>query len=124
MKFIKSSLLFSWIIAPILLTAHSITLNNDTEYDLTAIIRGRKGVLIEEVSVPAFKIKNWIYNPKILPDLQGQSITDLTPFTVSWMCLGGKVFAVCPNIVPGMQISPKDCDGSHYCEPKKDPPGY
>lgn len=122
MKHKTRSFIFSLLFAPCALIAYSITLINDTEYDLTAVIRGKKGVLIEEVSIPKYQTQNWIYDKKLLPDLEGQSIKDLTPFTVSWMCLGGKVFGVYPNVFPGMQISAKESPGAHFCEPKKDPP--
>jgi hypothetical protein len=106
------------------LNAAAITLINNTESDLTAVIRGKGGVLFGEVFVNAFYTKQWTYNPNLYETPPPGGISNYTPLTVSWICMGGKVYSVCEDIFPGMQVTAKDCEGSHWCPPKTEPPGY
>lgn len=109
---------------PLLVNAASIKLINDTEYDLTAILRGKSGVLLGEIFVKSFYTEEWTYNASLYETPPKGGINDFTPITVNWMCMGGKVYAVCENAIPGMEITANECEGSHWCEPKIEPPQY
>ncbi|MFA6119613.1 MAG: hypothetical protein WCT85_02600 [Parachlamydiales bacterium] len=99
--------------------ADSITLYNDSPFQLTAVVQSADGnVLAENVMAPNQQ-SVWDTN-QISTQLKinYKSSTSYTPFTVIWRCDYQGYYSVCTNIAAGSMVTADSCPGPHYCQPK------
>lgn len=121
LKCVLASLFFF----PLLLNAGTVRLNNNSPFDLRAVIRGSDGSYLAEVVVKAQKGTVWTdsfgqygmtggANADVNRDYRSK-----TPYTVLWYCLDGGAYGVCDTVSTGAVVTAAGCTGSRTCKPQK-----
>ncbi|MFA5250796.1 MAG: hypothetical protein WC371_05265 [Parachlamydiales bacterium] len=94
----------------------SLFLINDSDWPLTAEIRGADGTVFDAVSLPPSGQKRWSTE---LSESQAQMPSEpaysLTPFTVVWRCPQKGTYSVCSNVQPGATVTANSCQGNYRC---------
>ena len=99
--------------------AESLTLINDSAYELTAIVQSANGKILAQPTLhPGDQlIWNSDQDPTDLK-MEYNSSGSYTPYTVIWRCSYEGYYSVCSNVSPGAIITANTCPGARYCKPK------
>ena len=105
--------------------AMSLTLYNDSSYELTALIKSAGGKLLGQVILHPGDQKNWNTELSSSSDYGIEENIDtpeksLTPYSVVWKCPYGGIYSVCNQVQPGSYVNANFGDGVRYCRPKKE----
>ncbi len=100
----------------------SVTLLNDSPFELTATVLAADGTFLgQEVFHPGDQI-NWdTQHTSTQLDIPMDSSVSVTPYTVVWKCNYKGFYSMCMNVPAGGFVSANNCEGPHYCEPKPKP---
>ena len=105
--------------------AMSLTLYNDSPYELTVLIKSANGKLLGQVIIPPGEEKIW--NTELssstkydIEENVNQPEQSLTPYIVIWKCPHGGYYSVCTSVETGSTVNANFCPGDHYCRPKKE----
>lgn len=93
--------------------ANSVSLLNNTNFTLRAVIFSADGTQVGE----------FVLNPRDAADWSddyleyGAEVSDASqvPFTVNWYCMGGSSFGVCTDVGPGTLVAAQSCGGVQEC---------
>lgn len=103
------------------LFAESVTLYNDSAFELVAIVRAANGLVLAQQTLAPGEQSVWGTDqmPTSL-DVPMDTIKSYTPFTVVWHCTYEGIFSACYGIASGAMVVATQCDGPHFCnDPKK-----
>lgn len=108
------------ILLALCLLADSVLLMNDTQYILTATVIAADGTFLGEQTVQAGQqirfnagLSVTHFTPPGRPDVS------MSPYTVVWQCSSEGFYSACPGVSPCAMVRANNCDGAHYCQPKK-----
>lgn len=102
--------------------SYSLTLINDSPFELTATIQGATGVVLGQETLQPNEQRHWS------TDMQTTEVKEiydanfsLTPFTVVWKCAYKGYYSIITNVSPGATVKAHDGEGSKECTlpPKK-----
>jgi hypothetical protein len=97
----------------------SVTLYNDSAFELVAIVRAANGkVLAQKTLAPG---EQSIWSPDQMStdlDINYTSTSSYTPYTVVWQCSYEGIYSACYGIASGAMCVATQCAGPHYCTPK------
>ncbi len=106
----------------------SLSVYNDSAFDLKVKVIGANGVHIAERQVPS-RIQMYIEDQIGTSDPVGQGENNadfknysesLTPYTVYWYCLDGTLYSSCMDASAGATVTANTCSGSYSCPCDKD----
>jgi len=99
--------------------ADSVTLYNDSIFELIAIVRSASGKVLAQKTLAPGEQSIWSTDQITTQlDIEYDSSGSYTPFTVQWQCSYEGVFSVCYNVASGSIVVATKCPGPHYCKPK------
>jgi hypothetical protein len=102
-----------------LIFADSITLYNDSAYELIAIVKGANGVVLAQKTLAPGEQSVWTTDQMSTQlDVEYDYTSSYTPYTVIWQCSYENIFSVCYNVAAGAIVQATSCSGPHYCKPK------
>jgi hypothetical protein len=97
----------------------SITLYNDSVFELIAIVRGADGTLLAQQTFSPGEQSVWSTDQMSTSlDVPYDASSSYTPYTVIWKCSYQGVFSVCYNVASGAIVVATGCAGAGYCNPK------
>ncbi len=91
---------------------NSVSLFNNTDYKLKAVIFSADDVVLDEVILDSRDASTWADDFYQFGSSQSGS---RTPYTVNWYCMGGKSFGVCTDVSAGSIVLAQNCSGSNEC---------
>jgi hypothetical protein len=101
------------------LFADSVTLYNDSIFELTAIVRGANGKVLAQQTLAPGEQSGWNTDQKNTElEAQYSTTSSYTPFTIVWQCSYEGIFSVGYNVASGATVVATECSGPHYCKPK------
>lgn len=101
----------------------SLSVFNDSPFDLRIKVIGANGVHIAEKQVPS-QIQMYIEDQIGTSDPVGQGENQssfknysksLTPYQVLWYCLDGTLYSSCMDVSAGATVTPSSCSGNYSC---------
>ncbi|NGX28917.1 MAG: hypothetical protein K940chlam1_01105 [Candidatus Anoxychlamydiales bacterium] len=99
--------------------ASSITLVNDSAYELTAIIQTANGKIVAQPTIHPGDQLIWNSDQSSTNlNVEYNSPGSYTPYTVIWRCSYEGYYSVCANASPGATITANTCPGARFCKPK------
>jgi len=112
--------LFILFLFPIIsLLADSITLFNDSAFELTAIVQSATGSILAQKTFHPGEQGVWDSDQiSTQLDVEYNTSGSYTPYTVIWRCSYQGYYSVCSNVSPGAMVTAHSCPGSKYCQPK------
>ncbi len=117
--FMKYSLL-SLLAVSTLLCADTLTLINDSDYDLKAVIHNSDGKKMGEVNLPSHADDSWS-SPGELGGLTEEGPNGFPPpmtaiyYTVTWYCSRGEEFSSCDEVYNESTVTANGCPGNQQC---------
>lgn len=94
--------------------ANSVSLFNDSEYTLNAVIYDANGKLLGEFVLNPRDASQWSDD-----DMNFGTTTQYasqTPYTVNWSCMGGSPYGICDNVAAGAIVTAQSCGGAQECQ--------
>lgn len=101
--------------------ADSITLLNDTQYTLKALIYDANSTLMGEFILNPRDATEWSNNDQNF-GTSSPSET-LSPYTIDWICMSGAPYASCGYVAAGATVTAQGCQGNKMCTPQSTTPG-
>ncbi len=99
--------------------ADSVTLYNDTPFELTAVVQSANGRVLAQKSMQPGEQSNWDTDQDVTQlDVDYNVQTSYTPYTVIWRCSYQGFYSVCTNVATGAIVTANACNGPRYCRPK------
>lgn len=100
--------------------AESVTLYNDSPFELTAEVMAANGNFLARKTLFPNEQSAWSTDQVSTQlDVDYKSSGSYTPFTVIWKCSYEGIFSICYNISAGaMAVATQGTGGDHYCRPK------
>ncbi len=92
--------------------ADSISLFNDSQYTLKAIIYDANGTLMGEFILNPRDASQWSNDQNFGSEM---SYTSQSPYTVNWLCMGGSGYGSCNNVAAGSTVTAQGCGGVQEC---------
>jgi hypothetical protein len=94
--------------------ANSVSLFNDSDFTLNAVIYDATGTLLGE----------FVLNPRDAADWSDDNMnfgyetqySSQTPYTVNWSCMGGTPYGSCTNVAAGAVVTAQSCGGVQECQ--------
>lgn len=120
MNKISQFLFIAFVCIQISCFANSISLFNDSEYTLKAVIYDASGTLLGEFVLNSRDAAEWSDDQ----DDFGTEIQDApeVPYSVDWSCMGGSAYSSCTDVAPGAVVTAQGCGGAQQCQQQKN--GY
>ena len=110
--------------------AASLTLHNNSPFQLTAIINAANGQFIAQVTIPPGEQKIWNRDLADMPQNPEDAAepeanfsdpnVSLTPFMVIWKCPYGGYYSIATNVNTGSYVDANSAPGEHFCRPKEE----
>jgi len=101
------------------LFADSVTLYNDSAFELTAIVQAATGKILAQKTFHPGEQSTWDSDQTSTQlETDYDSSGSYTPYTVIWRCSYEGYFSVCSNIASGAMVTANSCPGSKFCKPK------
>jgi len=105
--------------------AMSLTLYNDSPYELTALIKSAGGKLLGQEILQPREERIWNTELSTSDDYSIEENVDqpeksLTPYMVIWKCPYGGNYSIDVEVQPGAYVNANYGQGAHYCRPKKE----
>ncbi len=93
--------------------ANSISLFNDSQYTLKAMIYDANSTILGEFILNPRDAIEW-------SDDQNNFGTEMqyapqTPYSVNWYCMGGSPYGICNNVAAGATVTAQSCGGNQEC---------
>lgn len=99
--------------------ADSITLFNDSAFELTAVVQSANGKIIAQETFHPGEQSIWDSDQTSTElDITYDSLGSYTPYTVIWRCSYEGYYSVCSNVSPGSMVTANACPGSKFCKKK------
>ncbi|MBS0604797.1 MAG: hypothetical protein JSS60_07155 [Verrucomicrobia bacterium] len=101
--------------------ANSVSLFNDSEYTLKAVIYDANGTLLGEFVMNPRDATDWSDN-----DMNFGTETQYSsqiPYTVNWSCMSGNPYGSCNNVASGSVVTAQSCGGAQECQQQQDQQG-
>ncbi len=99
--------------------AESLTLINDSAYELTVIIQSANGKILAQPTIHPGDQLVWNSDQEPIDlKMEYNSSGSYTPYTVIWRCSYEGYYSVCANASPGATITANTCPGARFCKPK------
>jgi hypothetical protein len=97
----------------VLCLANSISLFNDSQYTLNAVIYDANGTLLGEFILNPRDAVEWSDDQQDF----GTEIQDASqvPYSVDWSCMRGDPFGTCTDVAPGAVVTAQGCSGAQQC---------
>jgi hypothetical protein len=100
--------------------ANSVSLFNDSQYTLKAVIYDANGTLLGEFVLNPRDATDWSDN-----DMNFGNETQYSaqiPYTVNWSCMNGTAYGSCNNVAAGATVTAQSCGGAQECQQQQN--GY
>ena len=109
-------MIFICLILPWALFAGSVTMLNDSPFQLKATILSAQGDNLGSVTVMPTHQITWQDSYS-----GGQTFSD-TPYSVIWYCMEGREYGIWTNVGSGALVTATGAQGPRICPVRKDPP--
>ena len=107
---------FIYLSLPLFLFAGSVTMLNDSPFQLKATILSAQGDNLGSVTImPTHQITwqdSWT---------SGQTFSE-TPYSVIWYCMEGREYGIATNVGSGALVTATGSEGPRICPVRKNPP--
>jgi hypothetical protein len=98
---------------PVICFANSISLFNDSQYTLKAVIYDATGTLLGEFILNPRDAVEWSDDDENFgTEIQNAS---QTPYSVDWSCMRGDPFGTCTDVSAGAVVTAQGCSGAQQC---------
>ncbi len=109
---------FVFCIIPAFFYAASLTLINDSSYELTAIVRGADGTFLGQLTIQPGEQKLWSQDLSSFElQVPNAPVVSITPYTVVWKCSHQGIYSMCTNVATGSIVTANSCPGNYFCSP-------
>jgi hypothetical protein len=99
--------------------ADSVTLFNDSPFNIIAIIQSANGKVLGQVNLKPNEQSVWSTDYDVTQlDVDYDVSSSYTPYTVIWRCSYEGFYSVCTNVASGANVTANSCQGPRYCQPK------
>lgn len=101
------------------LFSYSVTLLNDSPFELTALVQGADGTHLGEEHLQPGEQRQWSTDIK-KTDVKEiyDAPSSLTPFTIIWKCAYKGYYSINNEVAPASLVKATDGDGAKTCAPK------
>ncbi|HEY2810152.1 MAG TPA: hypothetical protein VGJ00_02020 [Rhabdochlamydiaceae bacterium] len=94
--------------------ADILTLENDSQVPLNAVIQDATGTVLEEVVIQPGDSTTWSLNYEYY-GYNSQPSAPQTPYTVNWYCDSGELFGTCMDVASESTVTALSCGGDQQC---------
>ena len=105
-------------LATSVLNGSTVRLENDSPFQLKAVIRGADGTILGETTLEKHSnphtMNMWSDNSP-QRDNRSKANRSLTPFTVTWYCMSGSHFSITDNVSTGSLVKALQGSGEKNC---------
>ena len=108
----KHALLLVFLFNISYLLATSITIFNDSAYELHAEISDASGTIKGKIQIAKTHTTVW-------QDHDYNATSSLSPYSVTFLCPNNQIYGVYGNVSPGALVSATHSQGPKYCPKKK-----
>lgn len=92
----------------------SITLQNDSNMRLSAVVQDATGKVLEEVVINAGDSSSWSLDYEYF-GYDAEQTNPPTPYTVNWYCMSGDLFGTCTDVGSESTVTALSCGGAQQC---------
>lgn len=107
-------LLVFFLFCHALIWSDTLTLNNDSNLQLSANILDATGALLGEMVIDSQDTMTWSLNYEYF-GYESQPSVPQTPYTVNWYCMSGQLFGTCDDVPSDSAVSAMSCGGPNQC---------
>lgn len=99
--------------------ADSVTLFNDSPFNIIAIVQSANGKVLGQLNLKPNEQSVWSTDYDVTQlDIDYEGSASYTPYTVIWRCSYEGFYSVCTNVASGASVTANTCQGPKYCKPK------